>query len=166
MVRKFGIPNSISETYYLLQEENKSGILFTLSLWGIAIPLMPVFIEASNLEYTQCLAWIPCSALCFVATAPEFKKGLDRTIHICATVICALCSQAWVAIYHPYLLFLWFIPVIGIGLKVINNIKKNNKDRENANHPIYWERPLFFRCNQLFWVEITAFTITYIALAL
>ena len=165
MVNRFGIPESISDTYYLLKNEhNGREWLFTIAMLLTAFPLMPAFIECSTIDYTQLLAWLPCAALSFVGCAPEFKHGLDRIVHISATVICALSSQAWVAIYDTWLLLIWIIPAIGLLFKAVSNILKNKKDRRLSQYPTYWSRPLMYRAHALFWIELTAFGVTFLAL--
>lgn len=163
MVNKYGIPASISDTYYLLKEDRKEW-LFTLAMWGTAFPLMPAFYTLSTVPYTELLAFFAGAALCFVGAAPEFKFGSERFVHICATVICALSSQIWVAIYDPWLLLLWLLPVVGLGYKAVQNILKNRRDNRLTQYPSYWSRPLFYRTNPLFWIEVTAFGVTFLAL--
>lgn len=143
MVKRNGIPESISDTFYSL----KYKIWFGFSMTGISLSLMPQMITNTPSNY-QFLAFLMCAGLIFVGIAPNFKKGLDRPVHITGASISAICSQIWAALIEPYSLLLWipFLVYIGIRMK-----------KEDGN---LYDR--FKKCKPLFWSESITFTIIYI----
>lgn len=109
MIRRNGIPYSISDTYYSLEHK----AWFGFSIISTALLLMPSILERTPESY-QFLAFLMCAGLCFVGVAPNFKTGLDRPVHIVATSIAALCSQVWVVLAQPWIMVLWIVYVMWI----------------------------------------------------
>lgn len=143
MVKRNGIPYSISDTFYSLEHKG----WFGFSMIGTALLLMPSLIAYTPESY-QFLAFLMCAGLIFVGAAPNFKKGLDRPIHIGATCVAALSSQIWVILTQPLLLLLWVAWIAYIGVM----LKRNwNGDLWNS----------FVSCKPLFWAEATAFAMVY-----
>lgn len=143
MIFRNGIPYSISDTYYSLEHK----VWFGFSMIATALLLMPAILERTPESY-QFLAFLMCAGLCFVGVAPNFKAGLDRPVHITATTISALCSQAWVALTCPWLLLIWFAWLLYIGVRI--------KQVWNGN---WWYS--FVNCEPLFWAEIICFSVVY-----
>lgn len=143
MVKRNGIPYSISDTYYSLEHK----VWFGFSMIGTALLLMPSILDLTPESY-QFTAFLMCVGLCFVGVAPNFKVGLDRPIHITATTISALSSQIWIILTQPYLLFVWLAWFLYIGIRLPG---KWNGD--------IWTS--FVACKPLFWAEIIAFGVVY-----
>lgn len=91
VVAKFGIPQSISDTYYLL---GKQGWLFQLALAATAFCVVPSLIDSST-EYTKFLAFLACTGLAFVAAAPLFKMELEGKVHFTSAYICCGSLVLW-----------------------------------------------------------------------
>lgn len=146
MVKRNGMPYSISDTFYSLEHKG----WFGFSMVATALSLMPSILDFTPNNY-QFLAFLMCAGLMFVGAAPNFKKGLDRPVHIAGASIAGLCSQIWIALIQPYLLLLWIPFLIGVGIKM----KK------------VWDGNLwssFTKCKPLFWAEAIAFTTVYTSL--
>lgn len=146
MVKRNGIPSSISDTFYSLKHK----VWFGFSMIGTALLLMPSLLNYTP-EIYQFLAFLMCTGLCFVGVAPNFKNGLDRPIHIAGASIAGLCSQIWTTLEEPFALFMWLAWILYIGI----SIKKN------------WKGDLiscFVKCKPLFWAEVIAFAIVYFTL--
>lgn len=148
MVKRNGIPYSISDTYYSLEHK----VWFGFSMIGTAVLLMPDILELTPESY-QFLTFLICAGLCFVGAAPNFKVGMDRPIHIIATFIAALGSQVWIALTCPYLLLVWLAWFLYIGVRI--------KQVWNGNL-----RNSFVKCKPLFWAEVITFLNTYLGLSL
>ena len=72
---KYGIQQSVSNSWYKLPENLRW--LFTIALWGFAIPAIVLGVEHSG------LAFLAGSGICFVGAAPAFKdKGMEAIVHI------------------------------------------------------------------------------------
>ena len=87
----FGIPRSLSDTFYLLGDR---GWLFQVILGLFGGLLMPVWLEVSS-DNTQFLAFLACSGLLFVAAAPCFKVELEGKVHYTAAVVCCVAAFVW-----------------------------------------------------------------------
>lgn len=62
----YGVPVSISDTYYKLRRNLQ--VLFTLSMWGFAIPAIILGVEQSG------LAFLAGCGIAFVGASPAFRK--------------------------------------------------------------------------------------------
>lgn len=100
---RFGIPKSISETYYLL---GKQGWLFQVTLFSVAFLVVPTLIERSS-ENTQFLAFLACTGLAFVAAAPLFKMELEGKVHYVSAAICCGGLVLW-QVFNAC----WVVPVV------------------------------------------------------
>lgn len=136
----FGIPWSISSTYYLLESKKKGlGCLFTAFCYVTGSFLLPGWMD-TTLESYQFTCFLSVSGLFFVGAAAQFKDGLTNTVHYTAAVICCVFSQIWCFIagcwWISLLSFCVFILVAGLSRKK----------------------------NWMFWIEIAAITATYISI--
>ena len=107
----FGVPESLSNTYYLWKEKNGKGWLFCLMMYLVVALMMPAWITISEGSDFQFLAFLAPSAIAFVGTAPAFKSDdLENVVHTTAAIVAAICSLAWVAVITPYwyMILVWF----------------------------------------------------------
>ena len=99
----FGVPESLSNTYYLYKEKGNKGWLFPLMMYAVVALMMPAWITMSEGSDFQFLAFLAPAAIAFVGTAPAFKSDdLENVVHSTAAIVAAVCSLAWVAIITPY----------------------------------------------------------------
>lgn len=107
----FGIPESLSNTYYLYKEKSNKGWLFPLMMYAVVALMMPAWITLSEGSDFQFLAFLAPAAIAFVGTAPAFKSDdLENVVHTTAAIVAAICSLAWVAVITPYwwMILVWF----------------------------------------------------------
>lgn len=88
---KFGIPRSISDTYYLL---GSKGWIFQIALALTALSVLPVLLELSS-DNTQFLAFLSCAGLLFVSTAPMFKFKTEGVVHYISAGVCCFGLLLW-----------------------------------------------------------------------
>lgn len=99
----FGIPESLSNTYYLWKEKNGKGWLFCLMMYAVVALMMPAWLTLSEGSDFQFLAFLAPMAIAFVGTAPKFKDDKQEgNVHSISAIIAAVCSLAWVALVTPY----------------------------------------------------------------
>ena len=104
---KYGVPASISETYYLLPKAISLPVFY---LWTIAValPLVMFWLDISN-GTAQALVFFGCAFLVGVGAAAPFKeRGPTQKVHIICAVLCALLTQIWIFIYTPF----WFFTLL------------------------------------------------------
>lgn len=107
----FGVPHSLSMTYYLWRQKSKKGYLFPLMMYAVVAFMMPAWITMSEGSDFQFLAFLAPAAITFVGTAPRFlDTDLENKVHSIAALIAAACSLAWVILVTPfwYLILVWF----------------------------------------------------------
>lgn len=99
----FGIPESLSNTYYLWKEKNGKGWLFSLMMYLVVALMMPAWISLSEGSNFQFLAFLAPASIMFVGTAPRFKDfDLENKVHTYSAYIAAACSLLWVMLVTPY----------------------------------------------------------------
>ena len=99
----FGIPESLSNTYYLWKERNGKGYLFCLMMSAVVAFMMPAWLTLSEGSTFQFLAFLAPMSIAFVGTAPKFKDDkLEGNVHSVSAIIAAACSLLWVALVTPY----------------------------------------------------------------
>lgn len=108
----FGIPESLSNTYYLWKEKNGKGWPFCLMMYLVVALMMPAWISLSEGSNFQFLAFLAPASIAFVGTAPRFKDSqLESRVHTVSAIIAAICSLLWVALVTPY----WWVVLIWLG---------------------------------------------------
>lgn len=115
----FGIPESLSNTYYLWKEKNGKGWLFCLMMYIVVALMMPAWITISEGSNFQFLAFLAPASLMFVGTAPRFKDfSLENKVHTISAIIAAACSLLWVALVTPY----WWVMLIWCGIIALASV--------------------------------------------
>lgn len=108
----FGIPESLSMTYYLYKERFNKGFLFPAMMYLVVAFMMPAWITMSEGSDFQFLAFLAPAAIAFVGTAPAFlSSNLENKVHSIAALIAAACSLLWVILVTPY----WWIILVWVG---------------------------------------------------
>lgn len=142
---KWGIPTSLSTTYYNLPERFRW--VFTLFMWAIAFLLMPAWIEVANSfgdwrDNFKFLAFLTCALICFVGAAPNFRAfEMESKVHtisatasaVTALLWCFVCG--WQIMYVPIAAAVLCL-VIGLSTKTLKDCK-------------------------VYWLELMAFGATY-----
>jgi hypothetical protein len=109
----FGVPESLSNTYYLWKEKNGKGWMFCLMMYLVVALMMPAWITISEGSNFQFLAFLAPASLMFVGTAPRFKDfSLENKVHTYSAYLAAVCSLLWVGLVTPY----WWVILIWLGL--------------------------------------------------
>lgn len=99
----FGIPKSLSDTYYLWKARNGKGWYFSLMMYSVVALMMPAWITISEGSDFQFLAFLAPAAIAFVGTAPRFKDTtLENHVHMTSAYLAAAFALAWVALVTPY----------------------------------------------------------------
>lgn len=136
----FGIPASLSDTYYKLEKRRKgAGWFFTAMCWGISFPLLPYLLDVTPAGY-QFTAFLACAGLMFVGAAPQFKLSLTGPVHYVSAALCCAAAVLW-CILSRY----WFIP---LGAFLIFGWVA-----------LRYGKPMF-------WIEMAAFTSMYLTIFL
>lgn len=139
----FGVPSSLSNTYYLWKEKNGKGWLFCLMMYLVVALMMPAWISLSEGSNFQFLAFLAPASIAFVGTAPRFKSGgLENKVHMTSAYIAAACSLLWVVLVTPY----WWVMLIWLGLIALASIMTSS-----------------YKTCLVYWLEQVAFLSTFTA---
>lgn len=139
----FGVPSSLSNTYYLYKKYNFSWI-FSVGLFIMSALLMPGWINLMEGSNFQFLAFLAPIGMTFVAMAPESEgNGLDKTVHFTSAIIAGTLGLiASILVLKSWLAFI----IITVAILSLSLITKSLK-----------------KC-WLYWVETIIFLTTYIAI--
>ena len=139
----FGIPQSLSMTYYLWKKEYGKGYLFPFMMYLVVALMMPSWITMSEGSNFQFLAFLAPTSLLFVATAPAFLSSpLENSVHTIAAYIAAACSLLWIILVTPF----WWVILIWGGFVALASIVTSS-----------------YRGCYIYWLETTAFLSTFCA---
>lgn len=138
MIVAFGIPASISDTYYLLERKRRGlGWLFTAFCWGVSLTLLPAWLDMTPEAY-QAVPFLSAAGLMFVGAAPQFKLPLTGPVHFVAAGVCCVAAGLWVALSGVW----WTLPAAyaaGLALAAVDH---------------RW----------MFWIEIAAFASVFLSI--
>ena len=105
----FGVPRSLSMTYYLWKDKCNKGYVFQLMMFTVVALTMPAWITMSEGSDYQFLAFLAPAAIAFVGAAPRFKDTeLENHVHMTSAYLAAAFALAWVALVTPY----WWVILI------------------------------------------------------
>lgn len=143
----FGIPWSMSKTYYLYEEKKKGlGWIFTIFMWVMTFTLISGFLEISDavgpwMNNFTFLAFIAAASIAFVGTAPRYRDDFEGSVHMTAAKICAASALLWCFLVCWNI---WYVPICAAVIPaVIGAITKTWKSSRD------------------FWVEMLAFFATF-----
>ena len=141
----FGVPKSLSDTYYLFKERNSTlKFLFPSMMTLLAFFLMPAWIEMSEGSNFQFTAFLSAAAVLFVGAAPAFKDSdMENKVHSISALICAAAAMAWICLVTPYWYVILIILAVVIGLSIVTKTWKT--------------------C-YIYWLEMVAFVSTFISI--
>lgn len=144
MIKRNGIPPSISETYYSLQHK----LWFGFTMWSVGFMLLIVLLNMVPAAI-QFIAFLACSGVLLVGAAPNFKEEFEHKVHVAGALLCIVGSQILITLMNPMLLLVWVLyllyTIIMLKIKWSNNLKES-----------------FRLTKPLFWIEITAFTTIFL----
>lgn len=134
----FGIPKSLSTTFYLF-EERKSWlrIWFPIMMISVAFLLMPAWLELSVNSSFQFLAFLAPSAIIFTGAAPTFKRSeLENVVHTTSAIMAAITALLWVGLVaHLWQVILLWTGVIMMVMFISKTVKTSY---------IYWLETIAF----------------------
>lgn len=141
----FGVPKSLSMTYYLFKErEDCLKALFPVTITLICILLMPCWLEISKGSPWQFTSFLGAGTLLFVGFAPAFKSNyLEKRVHETSAYAAALFSMLWIIMVTPF----WYIILIVLGIVAGLAI---------------WTKTWKKCC--IYWLEMVAFASTFISI--
>lgn len=152
MVAEYDVPASLSETFYLLNDERKGYCyFFTAMMWAVAFLLLPAWLGVSDrLGAWECyctpVAFAAVASICFVGAAPAFRNiGMESKVHSIAAKLAAFFALAWclVACWR-----IMYVPILSCAITLILGYKTKT-----------------LKLCATYWLELAAFSATFITLA-
>lgn len=141
----FGVPKSLSMTYYLFKERQKGlKVLFPAMIALLCILLIPCWLELSDGSNFQFLAFLAPAALMFVGFTPAFNDAdMYKTIHNIAAYTCAVFAMLWIILVTPF----WYIILIVLGIIAVAAILTKT-----------------WKTCYIYWLEMVAFISLFISI--
>lgn len=138
----FGVPKSLSDTYYLFKERNNScKWFFPIMMLLLAIFLMPAWLEISEGSYFQFMAFLSAGSILFVGGAPAFMdSSLENKVHSVSAIVAAIMAILWICLVTPYW---WIILIIFVIIASLAYVTKTIKS------------------SYIYWLEMVAFISTF-----
>ena len=105
----FGVPKSLSATFYLYKERlDVLKVLFPATIGMLVICLMPCWLHISHGSNFQFLSFLSAMSLAFVGASPSFNESLEGVVHKVSAYLCALCAILWIILVTPF----WYVILI------------------------------------------------------
>lgn len=92
-IAKFGIPTSISDTYY---KTEKKWLFSSVVAVSIITGVIPMF-ELTPEDF-RFLVFLTVAGVLFVAFAPSFKEELEGKVHAGAAILAGISAVTWLII--------------------------------------------------------------------
>lgn len=147
-----GIPQSVSDSYYLLPKKIRIPVFYGWILL-VAVPLMISWLEVSDGQSLQFLVFLACAGLCFVGAAGDYKQSLTKEVHVGGALVCVISSILWVFIYTkiwPFtFMYLLLFTLFGLNAKGIVGGINGPKQASNS---------------VMFFLELVAFLSAYLGI--
>jgi hypothetical protein len=138
-LRFFGVPKSLSMTYYLYKENKKDwmGVFFPIMMLSVVAFLTPAWLEISEGSNLQFTAFLAAGGIMFTGAAPAFKSSkLEKKVHTGSAAFAALFAMLWVALVAK----MWYIIVGWLLILLINAIVTKSVKKSY----IYWLETVAF----------------------
>lgn len=143
----FGIPKSLSDTYYLYKGRlDVLKVLFPATIMMLAICLLPCWIDISKGSNFQFLSFLSVLSLAFVGASPTFKDDtLDNKVHNISAIISVICALLWIVLVTNY----WYVILIMVAIVIVAATLTKT-----------------FKTCYMYWIEVATFMSTFITILL
>ena len=146
-LKMFGVPKSLSMTYYLFEEKKKNlGIVFPIMMLSMAFLLLPAWLEISALSNLQFTAFLAAGGIMFTGAAPAFQSSdLEEKVHTGSAVVAAIFATLWVIFVAKmwYLILIWILS-LALQAYITKTVKSS----------------------YIYWIETVAFMSTFMSIIL
>ena len=141
----FGVPKSLSMTYYLFKErKNSLKALFPAMIALLCVLLIPCWLTLSEGSNFQFLSFLAPAALMFVGFTPAFNDAdMYKIIHNVAAYTCAVFAMLWIILVTPF----WYIILIVLGVIAVAAILTKT-----------------WKTSYIYWLEMVAFVSLFITI--
>ena len=123
----FGIPHSLSRTFYSFQEKKTwYKVFFPSMMISVAFLLVFSWLHITNGNDLQFLAFLSSIGLMFTGAAPSFMRSkLENNVHTGSAIFSVICALLWVIFAAKlfYVLIICFMIILLIAL-VTNTLIK------------------------------------------
>ena len=145
VIRLFGVPYSLSNTFYLFQSKKKwMRVLFPIMMVALVALLLPAWLEISAGSAWQFLAFFASGGILFTGAAPAFMSSdLENKVHTYSAIAAVVFALLWVIIVSK----MWAL--ILVWLAVIALIAYLTKT---------------WKTSFIYWLETVAFMSTFTAI--
>jgi hypothetical protein len=144
-IYKFGIPPSLSDTYYLYKKDKSwKRFLFPIMMISMASLLMPAWIDLSIGSNFQFMSFLACAGIIFVGAAPTFKNSeMEYKVHSISAYFAALMAILWIILVPK----MWYVILIVAMIIAFTSIVTKS-----------------IKISYIYWLETIAFLSTFIIL--
>jgi hypothetical protein len=119
-IKLFGVPESLSNTFYLYKEKHPLlCVLFPLFMVGMVALLLPAWLELTAASALQFLVFLACAGILFTGFAPAFKGcELESKVHKISAICAAIFSLLWVIFVSKMwaLIIVWLVIVAVVAI--------------------------------------------------
>lgn len=143
----FGVPKSLSMTYYLFKNVNDSlRHMFPFMMITLTLLLAPCWLEISEGSDYQFAAFLSIAGVMFVGMSPSFMDStLESTVHSVSAGICAAFAMLWIILVTPYWYIILIVAVMVASLAIVTKTCKTS---------------------YIYWLEMIAFISTFAVLSI
>jgi|GEM_PF-5197911 len=115
VIRKFGLPESLSQTSYLFLNHNGKYYMFSVLCILLSISLLPAWVSIS-VKKLQILVYLSLGGLLVSGMTPMFHRSIQKPFHYLSAVVTFVCYVIWFAYTSPTILIL---NAITIGILIL-----------------------------------------------
>lgn len=98
VIKKYGIPESISSTTYML---GNYYWIFTLMCYSTTFMLLPLWLNIHSDQY-EILKFLSMASLLFVGSTPFFREALQKEVHYTSAMMCFISVVLWFILEKYY----------------------------------------------------------------
>lgn len=134
----FGVPRSLSNTFYLFNERKPwQRFLFPVMMIGMTFLLLPAWLEISSTSSFMFTAFLAAGGIMFTGAAPNFNSGdLENKVHTTSAIFAAVFALLWVILVAE---LWWFIIVWAVLILMMALLTKTLK-----SGLVYWLETIAF----------------------
>lgn len=124
----FGVPHSLSETYYLFQKRSYwQRTFFPIMMIGIGIFLLPAWLEISALSPFMFTAFLASGGIIFTGMVPAFNNSkMEDRVHTISAFLGAIFALIWVVLVAKLWWFIFVWAIFIVLLAILTNTWKSS----------------------------------------